>query len=107
MEQKFEATSYLMEAMTDIQKAFEELQMNIESVASDRTYAVAAAQMRYVRGLLNGVIMVVNNLQECETNNVIQDVLEKWEARFENQQEVLQVMKRSYWDRSEGERDDA
>ena len=41
---------------------------------------------------------MVNNLEDCNSNDVFQDMLDNWEERLHKMYDVIQVMKPAYWE---------
>lgn len=96
MEQKMNATAYLMDMISEMGEAKKELEKAISDVNSERTWAKAAAQWHHVKGMLTGIYWVINNMQECPSNEVLQDMAEEMEQYMADRQEALMVMKSGY-----------
>lgn len=101
MENKINSTEYLMTAIKEMEDQFNGLQRLIEEVKDSATWAKAYAKMNYLHGMLAGIYFVVNTMEECSTNETLQDVLDQYEDRLKNKVELLRAMKAGYWKNNE------
>ena len=98
MEQKINITKYMIDSVKEIEKALESCQKSIVEIKDRKLHAKAVFDWSVAKGIVTGCYFVVNNLEDCNSNDVFQDMLDNWEERLHKMYDVLQVMKPTYWE---------
>ena len=98
MEQKLNITKYMIDTVKELEALLDDCQKSIVEIKDSKSYAKAASNWSLAKGMLSGCYMVVNNLEECESNNVFQDMLDVYEERVHKMADVIRVMKPSYFE---------
>lgn len=101
MEQKINITSYLIDVVKGVEKAFDECQTAVAQIKDSKSYGKAAAKWSVTKGIITGCYFVVNNMENCESNGVLQDMLDAWEEKLDTMYNVIEVMRPTYWSRNE------
>lgn len=99
MEQKINITKCMIDAVNEIEKALESCQKSIFEIEDKKSFAKAAFDWSVAKGMVAGCYFVVNNLEDYNSNDVFQDMLNDWEERLHKMYDVIQVIRRDEkWD---------
>lgn len=93
MEQKINITKYMIDAVKEVEKALETCQKSKIESHMERLHLIGQLQRE-----LSQDAIVVNNLENCNSNEVLQDMLDNWEGELHRMHDVIQVMKPTYWE---------
>lgn len=88
----------MIDSVKEIEKALESCQKSIVEIKDRKSHAKAAFDWSVAKGIVTGCYFVVNNLEDCNSNDVFQDMLDNWEERLHKMYDVIQVMKPAYWE---------
>ena len=88
----------MIDTVKEVEKALETCQKSIVEIKDRKSYRKAASDWSTVKGMVSGCYFVVNNMEDCNSNEVFQDMLDVWEGELHRMHDVIQVMKPSYWE---------
>lgn len=95
---KVNMTQYIIDLTVDVQKSLEELRKEMHSVHDSKSYARAVCRYEYVKGLVNGIVHVINHMDEDSAFYVLDDMHNHWCETLTDCRGVLEMMKKSYWE---------